>query len=183
MITLPIPNEEGALGWGTVLADPPWQFGNQGTRASTDNHYPSMTTAEIALLPVDEVAAESAHLYLWTTDAHLVGGDALVVAKAWGFRPVMPLVWVKVNESGNLQMGLGNYYRHCLEICLFCVRGKAPVLAHDELQLFWAPREEHSRKPEVLYEKIEKMSRGPFLEMFARRARSGWTAWGNEAPK
>lgn len=181
MIELPTPTE-GGLGWGTVLADPPWEFKNQSTRASTDNHYRSMATPEICMLPVDDVVAESAHLYLWTTAAHLMEGDALVVAKAWGFRPVMPIVWAKVDERGKLQMGLGNYWRHCLEICLFCVRGKAPVKEHDELNLFWAPRLEHSAKPEIFYEKIERVSRGPYLEMFARRARPGWMAWGDQAP-
>lgn len=179
MIALPTPG--GGMGWRTVLADPPWQFGNQATRASTDNHYPSMTTPEICLLPVDEVVAQSAHLYLWVTAAHLA--DGLAVMKAWGFRYVQYLVWAKVNEDGTLRMGLGNYFRHCTELVLFGVRGKAPVLAHDELNLFWAPLQEHSRKPELLHEKIERMSPGPYLEMFARRARANWMAWGNEVEK
>jgi len=157
-------------------------FGNQGTRAATDNHYPKMSTPEICLLPVESVAADNSHLYLWVTAAHLA--DGLAVMKAWGFQYKQYIVWAKTNADGTLRMGLGNYWRHCTELILFGTRGKAPVMDHGELNLFWAERpEEHSRKPDVFRDKVEIMSPGPYLEMFARYPREGWTLWGNEAPQ
>jgi N6-adenosine-specific RNA methylase IME4 len=181
MIELPTPGgPDSALGWRTILADPPWKFGNQATRGATEPYYKNMPTPEICLIPVDEIVAESAHLYLWVTAAHLA--DGLAVMRAWGFTYKQYLVWAKITASGSLKMGTGNYWRHCTELVLFGTRGKAPVLAHDELNLFWAPLGEHSEKPAVLHERIERVSPGPYLEMFAREARPGWTVWGDEAP-
>lgn len=95
--------------FGTVYADPPWLYRNQGTRAATGNHYASMD--EICALPVRDVAADDAHLHLWTTNGFLF--EAHRVMEAWGFECQGCFVWVKS------QMGLGNYWRVSHEFMLF----------------------------------------------------------------
>jgi N6-adenosine-specific RNA methylase IME4 len=97
--------------FGCIVADPPWRFTNNATRASAENHYPTMSQAELAALPVGKLGAENAHLYLWTTDAHLE--EALYLMKVWRFTYKQNLVWVKQNAK--LQIGLGNYFRHAHE--------------------------------------------------------------------
>jgi len=166
------------MSFGTIVADCPWQFSNRASRAAAENHYPTMTTREITRLPVEDWAAPNSCLYLWTTDAHL--DDAMAVINAWGFAYKMTLVWVKMN--GSLQLGLGNYFRHAHELVLFGTRGKPETRDHALPSVFFAPRTKHSAKPEVLQDMAEKLSPGPYLEMFARRQRPGWTAWGNEIP-
>lgn len=166
---------------GCIIADPPWRYENTGGNGPAENHYPTMSTWEIAALPVREVTARSAHLYLWVTDIHLEEVFRLGLLEAWGFRYIQTLKWLKVKE-GKPQMGTGHYYRHASELCIFAVKGRAPVARHDVLDFFWAPRTQHSAKPSIIHEYAEAMSPGPYLELFARTARPGWYAWGNEAP-
>lgn len=183
--------------YGTILADPPWQFNNRASRAAAENHYGTMTRAELLALPIETIAADSAHLYLWTTDAHI--DEALDLFIAWGFTYKQTLVWVKTKSIVSviargilqilyvisspwpkLQIGLGNYYRHAHELCLFGTRGKAPARVHNLPSVFFAPRGKHSAKPEILQEWAEMLSPGPRVELFARRPRAGWHVWGNE---
>ncbi|MDD3654818.1 MAG: MT-A70 family methyltransferase [Desulfotomaculaceae bacterium] len=156
----------------TLVADPPWRYADSNTRAAAEKHYGTMSTAEICGLPVGELAEEGAHLYLWATNAHLP--EAFAVARAWGFAYKTLLTWVKP------QMGLGHYFRGCTEHVLFCVRGSLPTRDNATRNCFEAPRAEHSKKPEAFYQLVEKCSPGPYLELFARRRRPGWQAWGNE---
>lgn len=153
--------------FATVYADPPWAYGNQGTRAATDHHYPTMTAAEIAALPVREVVAEDAHLHLWTTNAFLF--DARVVMEAWGFEYKSCFVWVKP------QMGIGNYWRVSHEFLLFGVRGNAPFSDHGLMSWASFDRTGHSRKPEQVRFMVERASPAPRLELFGRRVSEGWT--------
>lgn len=157
--------------FGTIYADPPWLYGNQATRGATGDHYPGMTPAEVAALPVRDVVADNAHLHLWTTNAFLF--DAREVIESWGFTYKSCFVWVKP------QMGMGNYWRVSHEFCLLGVRGAAPFGSHSEMSWREWPRGRHSAKPERMYELIEQVSPGPFLELFARRRREGWSSWGN----
>lgn len=166
---------------GCIVADPPWHFDNQRTRAAAVRHYPTMKVDEIARLPVEKWARPNAHLYLWVTAAHL--SEGLTVMKAWGFNYKHSIVWVKTKTAPTLQIGLGNYFRHAHELCLFGVRGSAPARVHNLPTVFFAPRGRHSAKPPVLQDWAEELSPGPRLEMFARRARAGWATWGNEAPQ
>lgn len=171
-----LPQVEG--GFRCVVADPPWEFNNRGTRASADKHYPTMPAWEIMFLPVSQIVADDAHLWMWCTDTHLP--YALSVMRTWGFEFKQTVEWLKV-KNGKPQMGLGNYMRHAKEMVLFGTRGKAPVTHHDRLDWFWAPRTKHSRKPDeffLLYP--EYLSRPPGIELFARTARPGWASWGNE---
>jgi N6-adenosine-specific RNA methylase IME4 len=158
--------------FGTVYADPPWLYGNQGTRGSTGDHYVGLSVDEICELPVAQLVADNAHLHLWTTNAFLF--EAKRVIEAWGFEYRSCYVWVKP------QMGMGNYWRVSHEFLLFGIKGKAPFA--DRSLMSWGefPRGKHSAKPEPIRALIEKASAGPYLEMFARRPVRGWTVWGNE---
>lgn len=162
---------ESGLKFGTIYADPPWLYGNQGTRGATGDHYPGMTVEEIAALPVPSIVADNAHLHLWTTNAFLF--DAKAIIEAWGFEYKSCFVWVKP------QMGMGNYWRVSHEFCLLGVRGTAPFGSRSEMSWAQWPRGRHSAKPGRMYELIEKVSPGPFLEMFARERREKWSSWGN----
>jgi N6-adenosine-specific RNA methylase IME4 len=156
----------------TILADPPWDILQQGSRGAV-RHYPLMTVEQIAALPVPNLTASDAHLWLWVTNATLFAGRA--VMESWGFTYRSMLTWVKPG------LGLGSYYlRNNTEHLLFGTRGKAPILFRAQPTWLFAPRQEHSHKPEEQYAVIERCSPGPYLELFARRKRPGWHAWGNE---
>jgi N6-adenosine-specific RNA methylase IME4 len=157
--------------FGTVYADPPWLYGNQGTRGATGDHYPGMSVGDIAALPIGELVADAAHLHLWTTNAFLF--DAREVIEAWGFTYKSCFIWVKP------QMGMGNYWRVSHEFCLLGVQGSAPFGSKSEMSWAEWPRGKHSAKPGRMYELIEKVSPGPYLELFARQGREGWDCWGN----
>lgn len=155
-----------------IYADPPWRYGNQATRASTDNHYVTMSVDEICALPVREIAADNAHLHLWTTNAFLF--DAARVMQAWGFEYKSCFVWVKP------QMGIGNYWRVSHEFLLLGIRGDCPFLARDAMSWAELPRGRHSAKPDAIRQLVERVSPGPRIELFARERIDGWSAWGNE---
>jgi N6-adenosine-specific RNA methylase IME4 len=134
-----------------------------------------MSLDRIKAMPVSELAAQNAHLYLWCTNASL--RDGYDVAEAWGFSPKSILTWVK------FRLGLGSYLRNSTEHVLFCTRGNAPVRFRSQPTWINAPVQEHSRKPDEIYPVIERLSDGPYLEIFARRrppSTRGWAIWGNE---
>lgn len=158
--------------FGTVYADPPWLYGNQGTRAATGNHYGGMTVAEIASLPIAELTADAAHLHLWTTNGFLF--EARDIIEAWGFTYKSCFVWAKP------KIGIGNYWRVSHEFMLLGVKGTAPFQDRSQRSWIECDRGRHSAKPEQVRHIIEKTSPGPRLELFARMASPGWVAWGNE---
>lgn len=163
-------------GYGTILVDPPWHYEDQAGRMKLP--YDSMTDAEILGLPVDTLAPDQGHLYLWTTDAHLE--LALACMRRWGYEFKSTIVWVKTTNDGErVRFGGGHYVRHAHELCLFGTRGLTG-LVRDVASVFHAPRTEHSRKPDTLHEIAERLSPGPRVELFARRKREGWIAWGND---
>jgi N6-adenosine-specific RNA methylase IME4 len=184
--------------FGTILADPPWPYhspkaviGNAGRGAQDGNaakmvqanvlqHYNVMTMEQIINLPIANLAEKNAHLYLWTTNSFLV--EAHEVAKKWGFKPKTLLTWVKTKHAlpGTPSMKVGYWYRSATEHILFAVRGKMRLLGPPAPTAYLLPRLPHSIKPDFFYDLIEKQSPGPYLELFARRARSGWEHWGNE---
>lgn len=177
----------GPSRFATILADPPWQFSNRTGKIAPEHRrlsrYSTLTLDEIAALPVADIATPTAHLYLWCPNALLP--DGLAVMKAWGFNYKSNLVWHKVRKDGGSDgRGVGFYFRNVTELVLFGVRGKnARTLAPGRSQVnFLATRKrEHSRKPDEQYDIIETCSRAPFLELFARGTRVGWTSWGNQA--
>jgi N6-adenosine-specific RNA methylase IME4 len=155
----------------TILADPPWQR-NQVGRYGAQQHYPLMPLADICALPISDVAAENAHVWLWVTNGAIM--DGLTVIDAWGFSYRSCLTWIKP------AFRLGAYLRNQTEHLLFAVRGRTPIEFRSQGTWFYAPRQAHSHKPEEQYAIIERCSPGPRLELFARRRQPGWDVWGNE---
>lgn len=156
-----------------IYADPPWGYDNQQTRASTDNHYGTMTVDQICAEPVESVAADNCHLHLWTTNGFLF--DAKRVMEAWGFEYRSCFVWVKP------QMGIGNYWRLSHEFMLLGIRGEATnFLVGDEMSWLAHDRTEHSAKPDAVRAKVMRVSPGPYLEMYGRERIPGWTIYGNQ---
>lgn len=170
----------------TILADPPWQFTNKTGKVAPEHRrllrYPTMTLEEIMELPVPQVAAERSHLYLWVPNALIA--DGLEVMRRWGFTYKSNIVWYKVRKDGGPdRRGVGFYFRNVTELVLFGIRGKNNrTLSPGRTQpnIIVSQKREHSRKPDELYEIIEACSPGPYLELFARRARVNWLTWGNE---
>jgi N6-adenosine-specific RNA methylase IME4 len=159
--------------FGTIYADPPWLYDNQGTRGATGNHYSGMTVEELCALPVKNLAAEDAHLHLWTTNGFLF--ECPKIFEAWGFEFRSSFVWVKP------EMGMGNYWRNSHEILLTAIRGDAKSFnVHNIMSWLECSRSEHSTKPEKVREFIELASPPNRLELFARARRDGWLVWGND---
>ena len=168
----------------TLVADPPWRYGNTSTRGAAEDHYPTMSIEELCDLTVDgrsvtDCMAEDAHLYLWVTNNFLREG--FDVLDGWGFDYKTCLTWVKP------QIGMGNYFRSVTEHVLFGTRGNLRTQARDIRNIIEAKRQKHSAKPHNFYELVEKASPGPYLELFARpddalfSGRKGdWNYWGNE---
>lgn len=177
----------GKRRFGTILADPPWQFQNRTGKVAPEHRrlarYGTMTLADIAAFPVAEIAAPRSHLYLWVPNALLPEG--LMVMKAWGFAYKSNIVWHKIRKDGGPDgRGVGFYFRNTTELILFGVRGKdARTLApgRRQVNILKTMKREHSRKPDELYNVIEACSWGPRLELFARGPRDGWVAWGDQA--
>jgi N6-adenosine-specific RNA methylase IME4 len=173
--------------FGTILADPPWQFSNRTGKMAPEHkrlrRYPTMSIREILELPVPQLAASKSHLYLWVPNALIQWG--LEVMERWGFVYKTNLVWYKVRKDGGPDgRGVGFYFRNVTELVLFGTRGALRTLPHGRRQVNVLPsrKREHSRKPDELYDVIEACSPGPYLELFARHCRKGWSQWGNELP-
>lgn len=193
------PEDHGQYAFRTILADPPWaEHGGGKIKRGADRHY-DLIKDPIEIADVMKRSgiwqhtgvADNAHLYLWATDNHLL--DALEVIRLLQFRYVRTFVWVKTKDetTRELRAGIGQYARGCHELLLFAVRGSGmdeSVMtdAKDIPSALLLPHPSengkriHSRKPEEFYDLIECRSKGPYLEMFAREARKGWTSWGNE---
>ena len=173
--------------FSTILADPPWRFQNRTGKMASEHRrlarYGTMDLAEIMDLPVANVAANPAHLYLWVPIALLPEG--LAVMKAWGFDYKSNIVWHKVRKDGGSDgRGVGFYFRNVTELCLFGIRGKnarTGPAGRRQVNLLGTRKREHSRKPDEMYDIIESCSSGPRLEIFARGPRQDWTVWGNQA--
>lgn len=172
--------------FGTILADPPWQFTNRTGKMAPEHkrlsRYGTLRLEEIRALPVGETAQNPSHLYLWVPNALLHEG--LDVMRAWGFTYKTNLVWYKIRKDGGPDgRGVGFYFRNVTELVLFGVRGSLRTAApgRRQVNLISTRKREHSRKPDELYKVIEACSPGPYLELFARGNQQGWTSWGNES--
>lgn len=173
--------------FATVLADPPWQFQNRTGKVAPEHRrltrYETMALEEICDLPVHQITADPAHLYLWVPNALLPEG--LKVMDAWGFRYISNIVWHKVRKDGGSDgRGVGFYFRNVTEILLFGVKGKnARTLdpGRSQVNMIQSRKREHSRKPDEQYKIIEGCSWGPRIELFSRGTRPGWKVWGNQA--
>ena len=171
----------------TVLADPPWQFQNRTGKMAPEHkrlsRYSTMTLQEIKELPVETIVTDMAHLYLWVPNALLA--DGMQVMERWGFTYKTNMIWYKIRKDGGPdRRGVGFYFRNVTEMILFGVRGKnARTLQPGRSQenIISSQKREHSRKPDEQYAIIEACSPGPYLELFARGPRKGWSVWGNQA--
>jgi N6-adenosine-specific RNA methylase IME4 len=171
--------------YGTILADPTWQFTNRTGKMAPEhkrlNRYSTLSIKEIKELPVQLAAAENAHLYLWVPNALLPEG--IEVLKAWGFEYKTNIIWHKIRKDGGPDgRGVGFYFRNTTEMILFGIKGRLRTLSpgRSQVNIIKSQKREHSRKPDELYEVIRNCSPGPFLELFARGKKEGWDQWGNE---
>lgn len=179
----------------TIVADPPWPIGDMPAWFREDRQsareraigtnprpYPVMTIDEIAALPVSDLAERDTRpdrlgstLFLWTISEHIE--NAYRIARAWNFKPGALLVWCKPHRPG----GLGGTFRSNTEYILYARRGAPELRASIPTRWFSWPVTEHSRKPDAFLDLVERISPGPYLELFARRQRLGWDTWGDEA--
>lgn len=185
-VALDFVNSVESKGYKTILADPPWRFTNRTGKVAPEhkrlNRYDTLSLDEIKEIPVSLAAGDKSHLYLWVPNALLQEG--LEVMKAWGFQYKSNLIWHKVRKDGGPDgRGVGFYFRNTTEIILFGIRGRMRTLqpGRSQVNIIRTQKQEHSRKPDELYEIIEKCSPGPYLEIFARGKRSGWDVFGNQA--
>ncbi len=179
----------------TCLADPPWPYTSNSVARPGRNarrHYRTMRLAEIAALPIADLMADDAVLFLWVPGPLLVLGAHLKVMHDWGFKPsAMGHVWIKLKPGCSAQfispddlfVGCGHTTRKNAEFCLIGRRGRSIRRDKSVREVILAPRREHSRKPDDIHERIERYAPGPYLELFARQSRRGWTVWGDQATK
>jgi N6-adenosine-specific RNA methylase IME4 len=163
----------GGTRYGCIYADPPWPYDNQGTRGATGKHYAGLTVEQLTALPVRGLAANDAHLHLWTTNGFLK--ESIGLMEAWGFELRSTFVWIKPT------IGTGNYWRNSHELMLTGIRGNATRFRDRSLKS-WVEckRGQHSAKPEQVRHFIERASPGPYLELFGRSPATGWTTWGDQ---
>ncbi len=186
-------------GYRCILADPPWSFLTYSKTRTTphrgaDEHYGTMTGEELTALPVGDVAAKDCALLMWIVDSH--AEEAFQLGRDWGFTfKSIAFVWLKRDPLDDRQVtmlrpiaqpakiGMGYSTRKQAELCLLFTKGKPQRLSKGVRQVIEAPRREHSRKPDETFTRTEALFAGPYLELFARQQRAGWTVWGNQTDK
>lgn len=189
--------------FGAIYTDPPWRYevwsgetavkkraSGSGTNVAAAHHYNTMSFEDLSAPPVGELAAPNCVLFCWVTWPTLV--RAIDMIGAWGFTyKTCAFDWTKAHarqvemfqDETLAQMGMGYWTRANSEVCLLATRGKPKRLHADVRQAIIEPRRQHSRKPDCVYGRIERLVSGPYLEMFSRTSRDGWTTWGNQAGK
>lgn len=177
--------------YGVIYADPPWSFRNyseKGTGRNAVAHYDCLSFDQLKGLGPQQWAARDCVLFLWATDPLLPRAFQLI--ESWGFTfKTVGFYWAKTNKRADISRlserdfftGLGYWTRANVEQCLLATRGAPPRMAKDVRRLIIEPRREHSRKPDQVYDRIERLTGGPYLELFARQSRPGWDAWGDQA--
>jgi len=185
--------------FGCILADPPWSFLTYGAKRTTphrtaEDHYVTMAAGDLRAMPVEASAAKDCALFMWVVDTHL--DEAIELGKAWGFSfKTIAFIWAKTTQAqaGKQfgffppetvhRIGMGYWTRKQAETCLLFTRGKPKRIGKGVRQIIEAPRREHSRKPDETHARIQQLVAGPYLELFAREPRPGWTVWGNQTDK
>lgn len=180
-----LPNKK----YSVIYADPPWAWGkkplvNRGAARAVEKEYPTMQPDEIKALPIASLAEDRCALFMWATSPKLP--LAFEVMEAWGFEyKTMAFVWVKKNKIADSWFtGMGFYTRQNAEFCLLGTRGTPSLERLDKgvHQVVDAPIDIHSRKPEEVRHRIDRLFGGEKLELFARVAAPGWDRWGFDAP-
>lgn len=177
--------------YGAILCDPPWSFktwSEKGEDRSAEQHYSTMNVRHIGRLPVESLAARDCVMFMWATWPTI--NQAMWLIDAWGFTyKTCAFDWMKADpyrlfaDDATPQVGMGYWTRSNTEPCLLATRGKPKRLHADVRQGIIAPRREHSRKPDGIHDRIERLVGGPYAELFARQSRLGWDTWGNETTK
>lgn len=165
-----------------IVADPPWQHADQlpGPRRGASKHYRTMSAAEISAYPLPPIA-DDAWLFLWRVAS--MQEEALQIVRAWGFVPKSEIVWLKMTNAWRPAFGMGRYVRGAHETCIVATRGRVRPAKRSVRSVFASRRLEHSRKPDFFLELVEELTGGgPYVELFARRQRDGWSAIGDELP-
>jgi N6-adenosine-specific RNA methylase IME4 len=170
--------------YGAIYADPPWSFQNwsaKGTGRNAISHYDCLSFEALAALPIAALAADDCALFLWAVDPLL--DKAFELIRAWGFEyKTVAFYWVKQNKkTEGFFTGLGYWTRANPEQCLLATRGKPKRRGKDVRKLIIKPRREHSRKPDEVRERIERLVAGPYLELFARQTKRDWDCLGDQA--
>lgn len=172
--------------FGCILADPPWRFqtynGESSVPTQADDPYETMTLEDIKALPMDFTGAANCVLVMWATAPLLPA--ALEVMASWGFAYKTAGAWAKQSSTGQKwAFGTGYTFRSAAEFFIVGMRGTPRIRSKSIRNLIVAPVRQHSRKPEAMHEAVEALFDGPYLEMFARESRPGWTVWGNQTDK
>lgn len=167
------------VAYRTIVADPPWSFGDSlpGKGRGAAKHYTCMHLHDVCDYPLPPLA-DDCRLFLWRVAA--MQEEAMLVINEWHFTLKAEAVWLKTTSTGKLSFGMGRTVRNCHETCLIATRGKSEVLSRSVRSVFYAPLGKHSAKPDAFYEMVEALSPGPYVELFARRHRPGWTCLGDE---
>lgn len=174
--------------YSIIYADPPWDYQRKGGKVNcgtAHQHYPTMKTEEICALPVKDYKTDDAFCFMWATFPNIK--EAILVMESWGFiYKTAAFVWVKKNRKANTNFwGMGAYTRANAEICLLGISEKTKatkqVIANNVHQIIESPVERHSKKPDIVRDKIVQLLGDiPRLELFARNKTEGWDVWGNE---
>jgi len=176
---IPFPNKK----YKVIYADPPWYFksySKKGEGRNATQHYDCMNIEDIKNLPVKDISENDSTLLMWVTDPFLK--MSFEVIEAWGFKyKTVAFTWVKTNKkSPGYFKGLGYWTRANPEMCLLATKGKPKRINNGVDQLVVSKLREHSKKPDEVYERIEKLLEGPYIELFARNKKDNWYSWGNQ---
>ena len=181
---IPFPDKKFKI----IYADPPWAYRDKRDKhprlsGGASVHYNTMELPDIKNMPIHNIRDENCILFMWATFPNLP--EALEVIKAWGFTyKTIGFVWIKLNKNdGKPFFGIGHYTKSNSEVCLIGIKGRPEIKSNFVSSVIMAPREGHSKKPDIVREKIvELMGDIPRIELFARQSVEGWDSWGNEIP-
>ena len=170
--------------YNIIYVDPPWSYSDKKCNGNALSHYNTMNITEICNLDISSISENDCVLFMWVTYPMLKEGLQLI--ESWGFKyKTIGFQWVKLNKK-NLKpfFGLGRWTRGNTECCLIATKGKPKRVSSSIFQLIQTPIEGHSKKPDIVREKIvELMGDLPRIELFARIKKEGWDVWGNETDK
>lgn len=173
------------LTFGCVIADPPWAFKAYSRKGEAKNptaHYDCMDLDAIKALPVSHLVRDNAACIMWATAPMLP--QAIETLKAWGFAFKTAGAWAKQSKTGNAwAFGTGYVFRSAAEFFVVGTTGRPEIKSRSIRNLIAAPVREHSRKPDHMHRMAEALFEGPYIELFARESRPGWTTWGNQREK
>ncbi len=176
------------MSYEVIYADPPWEYKDKRNKhprlcGGALVHYKTMPLKEIKALPISNISSKNSMLFLWATFPNL--REALEVIEAWGFKyKTLGFSWIKTNKrNGKPFFGIGHYTKSNCEVCLIGIKGKPKIMSNYVSSVVISPREEHSKKPDIIRERIvELCGNVSRIELFARKNIDGWDAWGLECP-